>query len=98
MVRPTVPRRLSKLSLRTGTAPCDSMGVRVVVAVRRDRHDPSAAPRRQARQYRPLLYDRRLLHQGRERTRSEEHTSELKSLMRISYAVFCLKKQKYYYK
>src|SRR3546814_7195726 len=26
--------------------------------------------------------------------RSEEHTSELKSLMRISYAVFCLKKQK----
>src|SRR3546814_3040365 len=28
------------------------------------------------------------------RTRSEEHTSELQSLMRISYAVFCLKKQK----
>src|SRR3546814_3301367 len=26
------------------------------------------------------------------RTRSEEHTSELQSLMRISYAVFCLKK------
>src|SRR3546814_1549914 len=26
--------------------------------------------------------------------RSEEHTSELKSLMRISYAVFCLKKTK----
>src|SRR3546814_9639995 len=28
------------------------------------------------------------------RLRSEEHTSELQSLMRISYAVFCLKKQK----
>src|SRR3546814_7657287 len=28
------------------------------------------------------------------KTRSEEHTSELQSLMRISYAVFCLKKQK----
>src|SRR3546814_2288658 len=28
------------------------------------------------------------------RDRSEEHTSELQSLMRISYAVFCLKKQK----
>src|SRR3546814_10729845 len=28
------------------------------------------------------------------RARSEEHTSELQSLMRISYAVFCLKKQK----
>src|SRR3546814_2777667 len=27
--------------------------------------------------------------------RSEEHTSELQSLMRISYAVFCLKKTKY---
>src|SRR3546814_9625581 len=29
--------------------------------------------------------------------RSEEHTSELQSLMRISYAVFCLKKQTYKY-
>src|SRR3546814_2148890 len=28
--------------------------------------------------------------------RSEEHTSELQSLMRISYAVFCLKKKKQY--
>src|SRR3546814_4652010 len=28
--------------------------------------------------------------------RSEEHTSELQSLMRISYAVFCLKKKKNY--
>src|SRR3546814_1555730 len=30
--------------------------------------------------------------------RSEEHTSELQSLMRISYAVFCLKKKKQRYK
>src|SRR3546814_7878012 len=29
-----------------------------------------------------------------EKGRSEEHTSELQSLMRISYAVFCLKKKK----
>src|SRR3546814_2284425 len=29
-----------------------------------------------------------------DRDRSEEHTSELQSLMRISYAVFCLKKKK----
>src|SRR3546814_953873 len=29
-----------------------------------------------------------------EKRRSEEHTSELQSLMRISYAVFCLKKKK----
>src|SRR3546814_10871927 len=36
------------------------------------------------------------LHPGRRlpRRRSEEHTSELQSLMRISYAVFCLKKKK----
>src|SRR3546814_8364852 len=31
---------------------------------------------------------------GTLRLRSEEHTSELQSLMRISYAVFCLKKKK----
>src|SRR3546814_6488951 len=41
-----------------------------------------------------------VLQVGRERqgdelaSRSEEHTSELQSLMRISYAVFCLKKKK----
>src|SRR3546814_1788320 len=34
---------------------------------------------------------RRVLHAVR--ARSEEHTSELQSLMRISYAVFCLKKK-----
>src|SRR3546814_3653677 len=33
-------------------------------------------------------------HLGVETARSEEHTSELQSLMRISYAVFCLKKKK----
>src|SRR3546814_6359622 len=32
-------------------------------------------------------------HQRRQEHRSEEHTSELQSLMRISYAVFCLKKK-----
>src|SRR3546814_13842166 len=31
---------------------------------------------------------------GRMASRSEEHTSELQSLMRYSYAVFCLKKEK----
>src|SRR3546814_8334032 len=30
------------------------------------------------------------------RRRSEEHTSELQSLLRISYAVFCLKKKQYH--
>src|SRR3546814_6472297 len=37
--------------------------------------------------------DQRLL-RNRIEDRSEEHTSELQSLMRISYAVFCLKKKK----
>src|SRR3546814_3310499 len=37
---------------------------------------------------------RALLGDG-EQQRSEEHTSELQSLMRISYAVFCLKKKKH---
>src|SRR3546814_6556388 len=32
---------------------------------------------------------------SKEAHRSEEHTSELQSLMRISYAVFCLKKKNY---
>src|SRR3546814_4078734 len=36
-------------------------------------------------------FDASALHR---RDRSEEHTSELQSLMRISYAVFCLKKKK----
>src|SRR3546814_6654148 len=34
------------------------------------------------------------LQRSSRRSRSEEHTSELQSLMRISYAVFCLKKKK----
>src|SRR3546814_2312896 len=34
------------------------------------------------------------LSKGLAKARSEEHTSELQSLMRISYAVFCLKKKK----
>src|SRR3546814_2443078 len=36
---------------------------------------------------------RNLIVGGRHAQRSEEHTSELQSLMRISYAVFCLKKK-----
>src|SRR3546814_3087295 len=39
----------------------------------------------------PARFNRR---RAVKRSRSEEHTSELQSLMRISYAVFCLKKKK----
>src|SRR3546814_9290366 len=38
--------------------------------------------------------DQREVLRAMEPDRSEEHTSELQSLMRISYAVFCLKKKK----
>src|SRR3546814_1569502 len=58
------------------------------------------------REARPLGFDRRRRVPGRrgdhivrtagrkKQLRSEEHTSELQSLMRISYAVFCLNKKK----
>src|SRR3546814_10759242 len=39
------------------------------------------------------LYRYSFNHMGFDAVRSEEHTSELQSLMRISYAVFCLKKK-----
>src|SRR3546814_8525804 len=43
------------------------------------------------------LPDRIVRHDDAPCGRSEEHTSELQSLMRISYAVFCLKKKTNYY-
>src|SRR3546814_9410221 len=46
-----------------------------------------------ARQHRPTQPHARPVHPS-VAIRSEEHTSELQSLMRISYAVFCLKKKK----
>src|SRR3546814_4164465 len=56
-------------------------------------------PQRLRKQHSPRLChrnDRRSQHHRSPdwRARSEEHTSELQSLMRISYAVFCLKKKK----
>src|SRR3546814_4180833 len=58
-----------------------------------------------ARQYKPFYYEMlgidrsgdyllNILNEETGEERSEEHTSELQSLMRISYAVFCLKKNK----
>src|SRR3546814_7613914 len=41
-----------------------------------------------------MKYHSREHSQAKLKARSEEHTSELQSLMRISYAVFCLKKKK----
>src|SRR3546814_6561314 len=53
--------------------------------------------RRAARRIEVARLDRLFEHppaHTRQSRRSEEHTSELQSLMRISYAVFCLKKKK----
>src|SRR3546814_16665580 len=57
---------------------------------------PRRSPRPRKWSQRPSCARRRRLPKPRvlTRHRSEEHTSELQSLMRISYAVFCLKKKK----
>src|SRR3546814_7537556 len=67
------------------------------INTRRHRRElPKAAPRSKDRTFRrSRLIDaaRGLFHEKGFAARSEEHTSELQSLMRISYAVFCLKKK-----
>src|SRR3546814_5089175 len=50
-------------------------------------------PRRFQRVHRSTIVNLDLVRQVKPHTRSEEHTSELQSLMRISYAVFFLKKK-----
>src|SRR3546814_1248644 len=52
---------------------------------------PYSRPRRLRRSPRKVFCTA-LIHPS-QKSRSEEHTSELQSLMRISYAVFCLKKK-----
>src|SRR3546814_4867930 len=60
---------------------------------RRPATDPAAGARGR-RALAPSGTDgNRLVALRRDRSRSEEHTSELQSLMRSSYAVFCLKKK-----
>src|SRR3546814_4958935 len=54
-----------------------------------DRPERAVLQRRQVREQVEVLE-----HHADLAARSEEHTSELQSLMRISYAVFCLKKKK----
>src|SRR3546814_7840499 len=70
-----------------------SVGQRQLAAIRRDPAQHQRRDRfrkRQANFLRGLRKDAAGSGDGR----SEEHTSELQSLMRISYAVFCLKKKK----
>src|SRR3546814_2831184 len=70
--------------LRVRAAEVRRSGVHAARPEFRSAPEGEAAPHR----VRDGRRDRREVH------RSEEHTSELQSLMRISYAVFCLKKKK----
>src|SRR3546814_10697096 len=85
------PPKLEHHSRNRGTAPAD-LGPRV----RFTRGDgraicPNMTAKSIVRIGDPVL--RRVAASVADPARSEEHTSELQSLMRISYAVFCLKKK-----
>src|SRR3546814_4252650 len=94
--------RSSQLFRRDGRPLCQSHRRRALHARRKNLSaPPQRRPEQPARRGSWLRQDRlggRLdeVRPDRERRapRSEEHTSELQSLMRISYAVFCLKKKK----
>src|SRR3546814_5714543 len=68
------------------TAAADTIGAAHVVIERAREERPCAYWTPERSQYRAMQM-------GSYVARSEEHTSELQSLMRISYAVFCLKKK-----
>src|SRR3546814_5577206 len=87
-------RRSSDLSDNDGTGfsqPCHRRRIFIPVTVLR--YGEAAAQGRPPRGQQDILDRSRDTVQTAFR-RSEEHTSELQSLMRISYAVFCLKKKK----
>src|SRR3546814_10041412 len=81
------PRSLVRLALRRLVAGPRGAQFGEAVLARRARGFGLDVQRARHRRRPALLADRGDL-------RSEEHTSELQSLMRISYAVFCLKKTK----
>src|SRR3546814_8144614 len=57
-------------------------------------HSPAEAKADMLQEAAPLLRQLAALLLDQDSPRSEEHTSELQSLMRTSYAVYCLKKKK----
>src|SRR3546814_1425876 len=72
----------------------DDVGARQAVVQRCDHHVPERGIQARVEDLDHLRPARAQQARGQRRLRSEEHTSELQSLMRISYAVFCLKKKK----
>src|SRR3546814_6500445 len=99
--------RRPPISTRTDTLLPYTTLFRSRAVLERDTPDLASPGRNAARQL--IVCDRTARDNDRERRRhgvatpdalagrSEEHTSELQSLMRISYAVFCLKKKKKQY-
>src|SRR3546814_10339233 len=88
-------------SIRTDTlVPYTTLFLSAAPAARAARDRRSIRPGAPARRVVANAGPVRTVHRGHRRPgpnqsgRSEEHTSELQSLMRISYAVFCLKKKK----
>src|SRR3546814_10266914 len=89
LARQADDRPLGDRGPRRGRRPCPARSVRTRAPLSLEPH--LALPRAAARQHRRDGNGTET--QG---NRSEEHTSALQSLMRISYAVFCLKKKKYH--
>src|SRR3546814_7440404 len=74
----------------------ETSGEQLVAAIsgRPDQLDPHVTTAYASFQVLENVYDTLVVPNPDDLTRSEEHTSELQSLMRTSYAVFCLKKKK----
>src|SRR3546814_968891 len=82
-----------KKTKASGRPPAEPFFQRNHLPGRADRLHLAAGQKRQHRRIANIDMRQRALALGRPRDdRSEEHTSELQSLMRISYAAFCLKK------
>src|SRR3546814_1215088 len=101
-IRPQMPRDAAPRAEPEGIAGCKQDGWVSTAGEQhrdagRERDWPGQAFRPKARQEREMARrsgDERGPLQRVAGSRSEEHTSELQSLMRNSYAVFCLKKKK----
>src|SRR3546814_4574961 len=86
-------RRHTRCALVTGVQTC-ALPILCILA----EFDPALEPRIARLDDEGLPRGHRKLREARDarvERRSEEHTSELQSLMRISYAVFCFKKKNY---
>src|SRR3546814_10223931 len=86
----------SRPSILVGRRPSPPKKLSTTVNTRRGSNTHSAVPRNGLTRIRLRLVgtNSECVYSENFMVRSEEHTSELQSLMRISYAVFCLKKKK----